>query len=92
MTHERTKELLNKMINQMMEDEGLNARAVIMNLLELGFTADELIELKFSADEVRDLANEFVINFRQEPFSAEELKALLGPHAKELIEQAVVKE
>lgn len=59
MTHERTKELLNKLIDKMIEDEGLNARAVIMNLLELGFTADELIELKFLAGEVRDLAAEY---------------------------------
>ncbi len=56
MTPERTTELLNKLIDQMVEDEGMKPHAVIERLLDIGFTADELIELKFSADEVLDLA------------------------------------
>lgn len=59
MTHKRTTELLNKLIDQMVEDEGMKPRAVIEQLLDIGFTADELIELKFSADEVLDLATEY---------------------------------
>ena len=59
MTQERTLELLNKVVDQMIEREGLRPRRVIMDLLELGFSPTELIELNFAAGEVLDLAAEF---------------------------------
>lgn len=59
MENERTLELLNKLIDKMIEDEGMKPRAVIMELLELGFTPDELIELNFDHDDVSDLAAEY---------------------------------
>lgn len=59
MENKRTLELLNKLIDKMIEDEGMKPRAVIMDLLELGFTPDELIELSFDHDEVSDLAAEY---------------------------------
>ena len=58
-TKERIWELLNILIDKMIEDEGMKARAVIMNLLELGFTRNEIIELNFSMSEVCDLADEY---------------------------------
>lgn len=54
-TQTRTRGLLDKVIDQMMEDNGLKAHEVIETLLGMGFTTDELIDLKFSADEVLDL-------------------------------------
>lgn len=57
-TKERIWELLNILIDKMIEDEGMKARAVIMNLLELGFTRNEIIELNFPMSEVCDLADE----------------------------------
>lgn len=58
-TKERIWELLNILIDKMIEDEGMKARAVIMNLLELGFTRNEIIKLNFSMSEVCDLADEY---------------------------------
>ena len=58
-TKDRIWELLNILIDKMIEDEGMKARAVIMNLLELGFTRNEIIELNFSMSEVCDLADEY---------------------------------
>lgn len=58
-TKERIWELLNILIDKMIEDEGMKVRAVIMNLLELGFTRNEIIELNFSMSEVCDLADEY---------------------------------
>lgn len=58
-TKERIWELLNILIDKMIEDEGMKGRAVIMNLLELGFTRNEIIELNFSMSEVCDLADEY---------------------------------
>ena len=58
-TKERIWELLNILIDKMVEDEGMKVRAVIMNLLELGFTRNEIIELNFSMSEVCDLADEY---------------------------------
>lgn len=58
-TKERIWELLNILIGKMIEDEGMKVRAVIMNLLELGFTRNEIIELNFSMSEVCDLADEY---------------------------------
>lgn len=57
MTKERLVKLLNILIDKMIEDEGMRARVVIRNLLELRFTKDELIKLNFSANEVCDLAD-----------------------------------
>lgn len=58
-TKERIWELLNILIDKMIENEGMKVRAVIMNLLELGFTRNEIIELNFSMSEVCDLADEY---------------------------------
>lgn len=58
-TKERIWELLNILIDKMIEDEGMKVRTVIINLLELGFTRNEIIELNFSMSEVCDLADEY---------------------------------
>ena len=59
MENKRTLELLNKIIDKMIEDKGMKPRAVIMDLLKLGFSPDELIELNFDHDDVSSLAAEY---------------------------------
>lgn len=51
--------LLDKLINMMLEEEGMNARAVIRRLLEADFTKEDLLHLSFSADDVDNLVAEF---------------------------------
>jgi hypothetical protein len=58
MTQERTRELLDLLINNMVEEHGLDAREVLEELIELGFQKDELIELQFPEDDVNDLMEE----------------------------------
>lgn len=59
MTFERTRELLDILINDMIEETGMHAREVLAKLIELGAQRDELIELQFSPDDVDDLMKEF---------------------------------
>lgn len=56
--HARTLDLLNTTIDSLIEDAGYKPREVVWNLLDRGFTADELIELKFNAEQVCELAAE----------------------------------
>ena len=51
--------LLDKLINMMLEEEGMNTRAVIKKLLEADFTKEDLLHLNFSADDVDNLVAEF---------------------------------
>lgn len=59
MTFERTRELLDILINDMIEETGMHPREVLAKLIELGAQRDELIELQFSPDDVDDLMKEF---------------------------------
>ena len=53
MKAERAIELLNLLIDSMIEEEGGHANRVILPLLELGFTAEELVEdFQFPQDAV----------------------------------------
>lgn len=64
--------LLDKLINMMLEEEGMNARAVIGRLLEADFTKEDLLHLSFSADDVDDLVAEFEQYSRMERHMREE--------------------
>lgn len=50
--------LLDKLINMMLIEEGMNARAVIKRLLEADFTREDLLQLSFSVEDVDDLIAE----------------------------------
>lgn len=51
--HGRTLDLLNTTIDSLIEDAGYKPREVVWNLLDRGFTADELIDLHFDEKDVR---------------------------------------
>ena len=55
---QRSAILLNKLINMMLIEEGMNAKAVIKRLLEADFTREDLLQLSFSAEDVDDLIAE----------------------------------
>ena len=77
--HARTLESLNGLIDHLIDLEGGNPRRVVGTLLELGFTADELIELRFDEDDVRKLAEEMgvevapqTVGFAPEPVAPQQ--------------------
>lgn len=55
----RFKELLDTLINQKIEEAGMDVTEVIDDLLDIGFTPDELVEeFNFDADDVHDAAGD----------------------------------
>lgn len=58
----RAVELINHMIDRMIDDAGGHSREVLAQLIELGFTREELIEFQFPAADVDDLMSEYDSN------------------------------
>lgn len=71
-TTQDSKVLLDKLINMMLEEEGMNARAVIKRLLEADFKREDLLQLSFSAEDVDDLVAEYEHYSRMEKEMREE--------------------
>ncbi len=58
LTADRAVELINRMIDRMVNDEGGHTRPVIESLLDMGFTEDELmLEFHFSSNDVNECAD-----------------------------------
>ncbi len=58
LTVDRAVELINRLIDRMLNDEGGHARPVIEALLDMGFTEDELMsEFHFPANDVNECAD-----------------------------------
>lgn len=55
METERAVELINRIIDRMIDDAGGHSREALAQLIELGFTREELIEFQFPAADVDDL-------------------------------------
>lgn len=51
--------LINRIIDRMIDDAGGHSREALAQLIELGFTREELIEFQFPAADVDDLMSEF---------------------------------
>lgn len=51
----RAVELINRIIDRMIDDAGGHSREALAQLIELGFTREELIEFQFPAADVDDL-------------------------------------
>lgn len=54
MKPKRTRELLNILIDNMIEENGLHSKEVLEKLIGLGFTKKELIELQFSKEDIEN--------------------------------------
>lgn len=56
MTYERAMELLNEIVNTKVEEAGLDAREAAEELLDMGFTVEELVQdFEFDADDLEGL-------------------------------------
>lgn len=58
MTLERTRQLLDRLIDNLVEESGLHSKEVLEKLFDLGFTKTDLIELQFSEEEIEEVMNE----------------------------------
>lgn len=55
----RAVELINHMIDRMIDDAGGHSREALAQLIELGFTREELIEFQFPTADIDDLMSEW---------------------------------